>query len=268
MYDFLTATAEERIADRERQRRILANIPRNSVSATFMANRAAAMLDLQFRMEEGLLVLRNVQQPPANTPECAAVIGILRSSLQLVTAEMCSLVLAARYDIESAAEALQQDEDLPGVPSSLLKATRMAFCTREEAAQKAQQEQQRLIARRRLQANANAAALAAPTTAAVPAAAAATATVDAAGTGGAVYPRPVAAANPNRFRFPCDACGQKGHWKNEGRCKAEDVQAYAALLAAAAAATPSGYPALPAPPGTTGRICVRKFMDSCINFKL
>jgi hypothetical protein len=260
MYDFLNASPEERIADRERQRRILANIPRNTVTATFLANRAAAMLDLQFRMEEGLLVLKNVGQPPANTPECTAVINILRSSLQLVNAEMGSMVLAARYDVESAAEALQQDEDLPGVPSSLLKATRTAFRTREEAAQKAHQEQQRLLARRRLQANANAAALAAPTaTPAAPVAAAAPATVAAAGSGGAVYPRPVSAANPNRFRFPCDACGKTGHWKNEGNCKPEDIAAYAALLAATAppAATPTGYPALPAPPGTTGRIRVQ-----------
>jgi hypothetical protein len=250
MYNFLTASLEERIADRKRKRRILANIPRNSVTATFMANRAAAMLNLQFRMEKGLLVLKNVTQPPAYTPEGTAVINILRSSLQLVTAEMGSLVLAARYNVESASEALQQDEDLPGVPSSLLKATRTAFRKREEAAQKMQQEQQRLIARP-LQGNANAAALAAP------APAAATSTVAAAGSGGAVYPRPVDTVNPNHFRFPCDACRQKGHWKNEGMRKPEDIQAYAALLATSA---PSGFPTLPAPPGTSGRICVQKFI--------
>jgi hypothetical protein len=98
-------------------------------------------------MEESLLVLKNVAQPPANTPEGTTVINILWSSLQLVTAEMGSLVLAARYDVESAAEVLQQDEGLLGVPSLLLKATRTAFRTREGAAQKTQQEQQCLISR-------------------------------------------------------------------------------------------------------------------------
>jgi hypothetical protein len=253
MYNFLTATLEERSAERERQRRSLAGLPRATATAAYLNRRATAMLDLQLRAEDALLVLHREDQAPANTPECQSVIGHLRSVLALARAEMGSLVIAARYDIESAAEALNQDEELPGVSGTLHKAVRAVFKQKEEAAQKVLAQQQQLQLRRRIQANANAAAMATPP---APAAQPAAATAAAAGTGGAVYPRPVSAANPNRYRFACDACGVKGHWKAEGKCQPADVQAYAALLAASSPQQPE-FLALPAPPGTSG-------MHSCL----
>jgi hypothetical protein len=254
MYNFMEASAEERSAERERQRRALAALPRTTTVSTFLANRAVALLDLQLRIEDTLLVLKNTAVAPANTPECRSVIQHLRAALPLISAEMGTHVVAARYDIESAAEALHQDEDLPGVAVPFLKAARSAYKQREEAAAKAQAELQRLQMRRRIQANAAATAITAASQAAGPAAAASTAA--AAGSGGAVYPRPVAAGNNNKYRFPCDACGVKGHWKAEGVCKPEDLANYAALLnnAQYTVAPPTTYPALPAPPGTSGTV--------------
>jgi len=46
-------------------------------------------------------------------------------------------------------------------------------------------------------------------------------------------PTPVPAApDGGRYRFPCKACGVKGHWKNEGQCKPEDLQANIAKIVA------------------------------------
>jgi hypothetical protein len=168
MYNFMEASAEERSAERERQRRALAALPRTTTVSTFLANRAVALLDLQLRIEDTLLVLKNTAVAPANTPECRSVIQHLRAALPLISAEMGTHVVAARYDIESAAEALHQDEDLPGVAVPFLKAARSAYKQREEAAAKAQAELQRLQMRRRIQANAAATAITAASQAAGP----------------------------------------------------------------------------------------------------
>jgi hypothetical protein len=120
------------------------------------------------------------------------------------------------------------------------------------------------VARRRQQANAAALALALAPEPVAPAAP----TVAAAATGGAAppLPRPISAA---RYRFPCDACGVRGHWKSENKCNPEDVKNFALYLAntplpATAAAPASTLPALPAPPGTTGMSYL--FQGLCLLF--
>jgi hypothetical protein len=132
MDDFMAASAEERSAERGRQQRALAALPRMTTASTFLANRAAALLDLQIRVEDTLLVLKNTNVAPANTPECRSVILHLRSALPLISAEVGILAVAGRYDIESAVEALRQTEDLPGVTGSFLKAARSAYRQRGE----------------------------------------------------------------------------------------------------------------------------------------
>jgi len=73
-------------------------------------------------------------------------------------------------------------------------------------------------------------------------------------------PQPVPAFNrpvSDKERYPCRACGVRGHWRNDGKCKPEDVQAHLAKLAAA---VPSPMLSLPAPPSTgmerIGKICL------------
>jgi hypothetical protein len=102
MYDFMAASAEEHSAKCERQRRALAALPCTITVSRFLANRAAALLDLQIRVEDTLLVLKNTDIAPANTPECRSVILHLRSVLLLISAEVGTFAVAACYDIESA----------------------------------------------------------------------------------------------------------------------------------------------------------------------
>jgi len=66
-----------------------------------------------------------------------------------------------------------------------------------------------------------------------------------------LYPSPVSAMaqrERDRARFPCRACGVRGHWRADGKCKPEDVRAYMARLATLPI---PGQLALPGPSGRT-----------------
>jgi hypothetical protein len=196
MYDFLTAEPEDRAAERDRQRRILANLPHSSTSATYLLHRATALYDVQVKLEDTAIAMVTVPTEAAHATGCKTGAKHIKAAIPLLTTEIGHLTLAARYDMDCASEAADLDVEVPGVPHSVQRAARALHKQKEEAMKKAGEEQARLQTRRRLQANANAMALQQqqhqPSTA-PPAAAAAAATVAAAGSGGAAFPRPVQA---------------------------------------------------------------------------
>jgi hypothetical protein len=255
MYNFRTATQEDRMAERERQRHLLANIPRTP-TATYLSCRASGLYDTQLRIEDALIAMKAVPTMPVHDYGCKAAVRHLTNAIPLIPAEIGNLLLAAKYDIDSVAEAADADEYLPGVSTALQRAAKTLHKQKEEAAKKAQEDFAKLQQRRRLQANAVALQQTQAATAVQPASApaSAAATVAAAATGGAsaAFPHPVNAFHHSRY--PCDACGKHGHWKSEGKCKPEDLTAFATTLAAAASSAAASLLALPAPPGTPGRI--------------
>jgi hypothetical protein len=246
MYDFLlTAEPEDRAAERERQRRILANLPRNSTSAAYLLHRATALYDVQVRLEDAAIAMKDMQGDAAHAAGCKTGVKHLANTIPQLTSEIGHLTLAARYDMDCVSEGADLDVEVPGVPLSVQKAARALHKQKEDAIKKASEEQACL------QANANAMAFQQKQN--QPSSALPGATVAAAGSGGTTFPRPVQAYN--RTRYPCDACGVRGHWKAKDVCRPEDLQAYTAQLAlhAPPAAVALNLPALPPPPGTSGR---------------
>jgi hypothetical protein len=192
MYDFLTAEPEDRAAERDCQRRILANLPRSSTSATYLLHRATALYDVQVKLEDTAITMKTVPTEAAHAAGCKTGVKHIKAAIPQLTTEIGHLTLAARYDMDCASEAADLDVEVPGVPLSVQKAARALHKQKEEAIKKAGEEQARLQTRRRLQANANAMGLQQqqqqPSTAPPAAAAAAAATVAAAGSGGATFP--------------------------------------------------------------------------------
>jgi hypothetical protein len=159
MYDFLTADLEDWAAECERQRRILANLPRNSTSATYLLHRATALYDVQVRLEDAAIAMKDVPANTAHAAGCKTGIKHIANAIPQLTSEIGHLTLAARYDMDCVSEAADLDVEVLGVPLSVQKAARALHKQKEDAIKKAGEEQARLQTRRRMQANTNAMAL-------------------------------------------------------------------------------------------------------------
>jgi hypothetical protein len=114
MYHFLTASVEERQAERERQRRFIGNLPHKSAAATYLARRASCLLDVQIRLEDAAILLETVTAVAGHAPECQSAAKQLRTALPALTGEVNNIVLAAKYDIDAAAEACDADKVFSG----------------------------------------------------------------------------------------------------------------------------------------------------------
>ena len=54
---------EERVAERERQRRLVASLPRTSEEKILLAGVCSQLLDAQFRAEESLIAVKSIEIP-------------------------------------------------------------------------------------------------------------------------------------------------------------------------------------------------------------
>jgi hypothetical protein len=82
---------------------------------------------------------------------------------------------------------------------------------------------------------------------------------------GMYLPQPVPAspaASP-RERYPCHACGIRGHWKGDGICRQEDVRAHIARLSAMIS---GGQLALPPPTGMSQIVIMNQIRISHISY--
>jgi hypothetical protein len=233
-------SVDQRAAGRDRMRRALAAVPRNTPEATFLIAEATRLLDVQFRFEDALVAALAVEVP-AGTVGCEAAISQLRLAIPPLAETVGRLSMAAQFDIHSVTEAMLPEDATPGVSPSQFKAVRTLFRQRFEAQQKAQEEAQRVLFRRR-----QAMAMAAATAAATSTAAGMPAPVPATGANSAA----LGVRLPGRLRYPCDACGVKGHWKEDGQCKPEDIRKHIQALAAKVSQDVLALP----PPGTTGKV--------------
>jgi hypothetical protein len=157
MYNFETASPEERLAERDRQRYLVANIPRATPTSVFLA---ASLQDHLFRTEDAVLCINDATAAPGNAPACVSAVKYLRAVISGLAAEVGSIILAGRFDIEAAVDTLGTDEDIPGVSTQQLRAAQMHHRQREVAACRVAEEQSHTVARCRQQANAAALALA------------------------------------------------------------------------------------------------------------
>jgi len=225
-------TAEARGAERDRLRRIIAELPRTSPTAIFLAGTASQLLEVQFRVEDVLRSATSLTVTPAQADGLAAVVGGIRQAVPACSDIFGRLVVGARFDLANVNESLAVEEPIPGISPALLQSLR-ASQVKLEGSQRSSQS----VGNFRLRRQQQAAEAAANAVAAVHAPVMV-----------APLPLPVPAGNrrPPNFSYPCDACGAYGHWKNQGLCKPVDVQRQLAKLAAMAAAV---APGTPPPPG-------------------
>jgi hypothetical protein len=253
-------TAAERAAARDKQRRSLAGLPSSRQESAFLSNEARVLADIQFQLEDTLIALAAVVPVPGEANPCGVAADTLRQLLPEHAAAVARLQVAAQYDISSVQDSQASEEPPSGMSAAQYKAVRTTFRQREEAAKKALEEAARSKNRRTsagLAAAHAALALSGPAASSpyaapllptpVQAGYAATAAHQAAPyqQSGFLPPQlpqgyniapPAAMASamgprlPARMRFPCDACGVKGHWREDGLCKADDVRRHIQTL--------------------------------------
>jgi len=242
MAEFENATPDARRAERDRQRRIILSLPRQTEIQKFLANQGNLLLDGQDKTQDALLALVDTDDAAGIANDRSA--AILRLALAELTDMFGRIVMAARFDISAVNDAMAQEELIPGVAPNVMRAVRTAHAARQEAD------------RRVREAAANAAAKAAQprrpnyyaqqNQAAAASQQSAAATQSSSQQPAAAPAAPAAPRQDPRQIFPCHTCNKRGHWKGEGLCLPEDIRANLARLSALV--TP-GQLALPAPDG-------------------
>ena len=148
------------------------------------------------------------------------------------------LYMAASTDCASVAEAMHVEEVVPGISPAQAKLIRELHSKRDAQRRKESSEGNRL----RLLQRQNEAALAASKGFAKSPSSAATA----------------AAAQPAmKDKYPCTACNKLGHWRDDNKCRPEDVRANLERLAALL--VPRNQLAITGPSGSSGKRVERRF---------
>ena len=132
VYNVEQASGEDRLHERERQKRLLANIPRNSQNALFLAPKAAEILEVQFRVEDALLLIGDAASPPGDHPASKSAAQHLRLLVPQLATVVGQHALAAKFNIECANEALMVEDELPGISPTQFKAVRTLYRQQEE----------------------------------------------------------------------------------------------------------------------------------------
>ena len=227
----------------------MANIPRNTQHALFLATKAAEILEVQFRVEDALLLINDATAPPGDHPSVKSAAQHLRLLVPQLATVVGQHALAAKFNIECASEALMVEDELPGISPSQFKAVRTLYRQQEETTNKRpRNDGYTTTQRKQRQVGAAMAALSDSIPAAAPVAP---------GSSGLQLLPPVAAgsrASQRPNRYPCDACGVVGHWKAEKQCRQADVVAHLKRLTAEAErdmGRAGGSGTQPPPPGTS-----------------
>ena len=227
------------MAERDRLRRIVGELPRMTAVGVFLSGSASHLLDLQMRVEDILRAVGGLTGAANEGPMLEGAVTSLRLLIPGFEELFGRLVAGTRFDLTSVNEALAVEEPVPGLSPALLSRLR-ASQTRNDDSSRANNQR-----RRNMQQHAAAMAAANSHMAAVPTPPPAP----------LVLPLPVAAGRrPPNFNFACDACGMFGHWKAQGVCRPADVQRQLARLAALAAqvAPPDNPQPGPSGAGTSG----------------
>ena len=219
--------AEVLRAKRAKLSRGISGLPRMSGVASFLADLADSVFELQCQMEDVTLATVASQAQDATPDQKAEVLRLLRTAVPAAQEIFGKVYLAARTDCSSVVEAMSVDEDIPGVSAAQLKAVK------DFHAKKTQQKQQESLRIKGLQRQVEAASAAAAKLSGMP------------------QPVPAAKASVlGKDRYPCTACNKVGHWRDDGQCNPADIQANVERLAALL--RPCGRLALAAPqPGSS-----------------
>ena len=143
--------------------------------------------------------------------------------------------MANRFDCAVVNAAMVSEENVPGVAPAVMRAVRTAHAARLEADRRAREAAARNANNNRRpnyynnQPGSSAAASASQPAQQQPS-----------------QPTQPSQQRDPRQTFPCHTCNVRGHWKNDGACRPEDVRANLARLAAML----GPQLALPAPDGT------------------
>jgi len=121
---FETEIPETRRAKRERLRRGVTALPRNSGVTSFLAEMAASLLDVQSQMEDTLLTTNQIVPDAATAETKAATMRDFRTLVPQVQELFGRVYMAARTDCASVVEAMGVDEDIPGLTPAQAKAIR------------------------------------------------------------------------------------------------------------------------------------------------
>lgn len=234
---FESKTPEERRADRDKQKRMVLILDKSSQVTAFLAEMADSVLDSQHREEDLVLLLKTVILPDTATAASKAALpralAAARRNRQELAADFSKLIMAARYDCSSVNQAMLGEEGLEGISAAQVKAIREAYTKGRSNFRGQRSSGERSSFQRQSDALS-----------------AATQNLAAVQLAPRQLPTPVSAApDAGKYRFPCTACNVRGHWKNEGKCRPEDLQAN---IAAIVAMMPS-KPASGAGTGTTGK---------------
>jgi hypothetical protein len=91
MYHFLTASVEERQAERC----FIRNLPHFSAAATYLARRASCLFYVQIPLKDAAILLEAVTAVPAHSAESQSGAKQLCTALPTLTAEVNNVVLAS-----------------------------------------------------------------------------------------------------------------------------------------------------------------------------
>lgn len=203
---------------------------KSSKVTAFLAETAESVLALKAKLEEATVIVAGLTADNLNAGK-AEVLSMLREGVPQADESFGKLVMAAKD--ASVLEGVESEEVL-GLSAAQVKAIKAKYEKKKEpkpkqlpatVSQQLQQlQQQQALLQQHM------AALAFPGM-------------------GLGLPPPVAAMPrllPDKERYPCRACRVRGHWKANGQCEPEDIQAHFARISSQVI---PGQLTLPAPPG-------------------
>ncbi len=212
-----TLSPDHRKWERDRQRRLIADAPRTAAGAAFHATAASRFLALQTHIQDALLTHAEMTPVDGDCDRGTSVRNELRLALNMCAEMFGRSMLAIQYDKDVVTEALFCKEPIPGLNPLIMRNVRAAQALKEENSKKSRVSVAQRIRRSQYSAASSAALPAFPAPVlALP----------------ALVPAAASRAPDPRCAYPCHACGLKGHWKTDGKCKPEDVRAHLARLAA------------------------------------
>ncbi len=123
-------------AEQDRLRRIVARLPRNSETATFLSSIGSMLLDAQFAVEDGNGILGNMELEMLTEEqqlEYWRAKSLLYDGFYKLSDIFGKIVLAARYDCRAVLENMDDEEEIPGVSSETIRAVRTSYWARQDA---------------------------------------------------------------------------------------------------------------------------------------
>jgi hypothetical protein len=135
LYRYLFHDREALRAHRDRLRRIVACLPRNSETATFLSSIGSMLLDAQFAVEDGNGILGNMELYRTKEQELEywRALSLLSDGIYKLIDIFGKIVLAARYDCRAVLENMDDEEEIPGVLSETIRAVRTSYWARQDA---------------------------------------------------------------------------------------------------------------------------------------